>query len=70
MSILAIEGFVDEKGQIKLQADALLPVGAKVYVIIPELRLSHSEPKHPCILSPRLAYQEHGDRYIVEIIEE
>jgi hypothetical protein len=70
MTILTLEGIVDENGHIQLRDRVLLPHKTKVYVVIPELEdeLIIKEKTH--IYSPRLAHQEEAHLFQMEVIEE
>ena len=65
MSVTTFEGVV-EHGQIRLQTNARLPEGAKVYVIVPDVAIEQAAR----ILSPRLAKSEQVADFVMEIVED
>lgn len=64
MGIATFEGIV-EHGQIRLKAGIRLPEKAKVYVIIPDIRIE----RNARIFSPRLAHPEQAADFELEVIE-
>ncbi|HEX8070743.1 MAG TPA: hypothetical protein VF546_12380 [Pyrinomonadaceae bacterium] len=65
MSVTAIEAIV-ENGQIRLPSSLRLPERAKVYVLIPDVKM----PSVSYIGSPRLAHPEQAADFQKEVIEE
>jgi NhaP-type Na+/H+ and K+/H+ antiporter len=65
MNVVTFEGVVDH-GQIRLNTDAHLPEGARVYVIVPGMRIEQIAR----VFSPRLAHAEQAADFEMEIIEE
>lgn len=61
MSVLTLEGIVDH-GQIRLPANVRLPEKARVYVLIPDVRVDTAR-----IESPRLAHPEQSADFIMEV---
>ena len=65
MSVTTIEAIV-ENGQIRLPSSLRLPERAKVYVLIPDVKM----PSVSYIGSPRLAHPEQAADFQKEVIEE
>jgi hypothetical protein len=65
MSVTAIEAIV-ENGQIRLPSSVRLPEKAKVYVLIPDVKV----PSVSYIGSPRLAHPEQAADFQKEVVEE
>jgi len=65
MSVTTIEAVV-ENGQIRLPSSVRLPEKAKVYVLIPDVRM----PAASYVGSPRLAYPEQAADFQKEVVEE
>jgi len=65
MSVTTIEAIV-ENGQIRLPSSVRLPEKAKVYVLIPDIKL----PTVSYIGSPRLVHQEQAVDFQKEVVEE
>ena len=65
MSVTTIEAIV-ENGQIRLPASVRLPEKAKVYVLIPDVKM----PGISYIGSPRLAHPEQAADFQKKVIEE
>ena len=65
MSITTIEAIV-ENGQIRLPSSVRLPEKAKVYVLIPDVKV----PSVSYIGSPRLAHPEQASDFQKEVIED
>ena len=65
MSIVALEGFVEE-GQIRLKTNLRLPEKTKVYVVVPGIQVE----KYARIFSPRLANAEQATDFKMEVAEE
>lgn len=65
MSITTIEAVV-ENGQIRLPSGIRLPDKAKVYVLIPDVRVTPVS----YIGSPRLAHPEQAQDFQKEVVEE
>jgi hypothetical protein len=64
MSILAIEGTV-EHGHIRLPDGVILPEGARVFVVVPEVQ---AVPQAR-VYSPRLRRPEQAADFVKEVIE-
>lgn len=67
MAVTTYEGVV-EKGKIRLKAGVKLPENAKVYVIVPDLKMD--KKKVVQILSPHLVHREHAARFKMTVTEE
>jgi hypothetical protein len=67
MSIVTYEGVV-EKGKIRLKAGVKLPENAKVYVVVPDVKME--KKKVVQILSPRLVRREDAARFKMTVTEE
>jgi len=67
MAVTTYEGVV-EKGKIRLKAGIKLPENAKVYVIVPDLKMG--KEKVVQILSPRLVRREDVARFKMTVTEE
>ena len=53
MSVATYEGFVDESGQVRLLEPVVLPIRARVFIVVPEFdEKVGKQPRH--IYSPRL----------------
>jgi hypothetical protein len=65
MSVTTIEAIV-ENGQIRLPSSVRLPERAKVYVLIPDVKM----PPSSYIGSPRLAHPEQAADFQKEVVEE
>jgi hypothetical protein len=65
MSIVTFEGIV-ENGQIRLKQGDRLPDGTKVYIVVPDLKVSGT----PWIHSPRLTHPEQAANFVLEVVEE
>ena len=65
MSVTTIEAIV-ENGQIRLPSNIRLPEKAKVYVLIPDVKV----PSVSYIGSPRLAHPEQAVDFQKEVVEE
>jgi len=65
MGVLTIEGIIDN-GQIKLNSDIRLPEHAKVYVIVPDMRIE--ETVH--LFSPRLKNSGQAVDFKMEVVAE
>ena len=65
MSVTTIEAIV-ENGQIRLPASVRLPERAKVYVLIPDVKM----PSASYIGSPRLAHPEQAADFQKKVVEE
>ncbi len=65
MGVLTIEGIVDN-GQIKLPSDVHLPEHAKVYVIVPDMKI---EPT-VLLFSPRLKNMNQAREFEMEVSQE
>jgi hypothetical protein len=65
MSVTAIEAIV-ENGRIRLPSSIRLPEKAKVYVLIPDVKM----PDASYIGSPRLAHPEQAADFQKEVVEE
>lgn len=65
MSVTTIEAIV-ENGQIRIPSSIRLPEKAKVYVLIPDIKL----PSVSYIGSPRLAHSEQAADFQKEVVEE
>ena len=67
MVVVTYEGIV-ENGRVRLLDGVLLPENAKVYVVIPEMKM---EPQTVHIRSPRLADPSQAEQFIImEVTEE
>ena len=64
MTILTYEGVV-EKGKIRLKAGVKLPENARVYVIIPDLKLD--EKKVIRMLTPRLVNRQQAADFKMQV---
>jgi hypothetical protein len=62
MSILTLEGIVDH-GQIRLPANVRLPEHAKVYILVPDVKIERTAR----IESPRLAHPAQAADFTMEI---
>ena len=67
MAVTTYEGVV-EKGKIRLKAGIKLPENAKVYIVVPDLKMD--KKKVIQILSPRLAHREDAARFKMTVTEE
>jgi len=67
MAVTTYEGVV-EKGKIRLKAGIKLPENAKVYVIVPDLKMD--QKKVIQILSPRLVHRKDAARLKMEVTAE
>ena len=67
MAVTTYEGVV-EKGKIRLKAGVQLPENAKVYVIVPDVKME--KKKIVQILTPRLAHREDASRLKLTVTEE
>ena len=67
MAVTTYEGVV-EKGKIRLKAGVQLPENAKVYVIVPDVKMG--KKKIVQILTPRLAHREDASRFKLTVTEE
>lgn len=67
MTVTTYEGVV-EKGKIRLKAGVKLPENAKVYVIVPDLKMD--KKKVVQILSPRLVHCEDAARFKMTVTQE
>jgi len=67
MAVTTYEGVV-EKGKIRLKAGVKLPENAKVYVIVPDLKMD--KKKVVQILSPRLIHRGDAARFKMEVTAE
>jgi hypothetical protein len=65
MSVTTIEAIV-ENGQIRLPSSVRLPEKAKVYVLIPDVKM----PPVSYIGSPRLAHPEQATDFQKEVVED
>lgn len=65
MSVTTVEAIV-ENGQIRLPSNVRLPEKTKVYVIIPDVRMSPVS----YVGSPRLAHPEQAADFQKEVVEE
>ena len=65
MSVTTIEAIV-ENGQIRLPSSVRLPEKARVYVLIPDVKM----PSASYIGSPRLAHPEQAADFRKEVVEE
>jgi hypothetical protein len=65
MSVTTIEAIV-ENGQIRLPSSVRLPEKARVYVLIPDVKI----PSASYIGSPRLAHPEQAADFRKEVVEE
>jgi len=65
MSVTTIEAIV-ENGQIRLPSSIRLPEKAKVYVLIPDVKM----PTVSYVGSPRLAHPEQAADFKKEVVEE
>jgi hypothetical protein len=66
MTVATYEGVV-EKGKIRLKAGVKLPENAKVYVIIPDLKMD--EQKVVQMLTPSLAIREQAADFKMTVTE-
>ncbi len=66
MTITTYEGVVD-KGKIRLKTGVKLPENAKVYVIVPDLKMN--EQKVIRMLTPRLAIREQAADFKMTVTE-
>ncbi len=67
MAVTTYEGVV-EKGKIRLKAGVKLPENAKVYVIVPDLKME--KQKVVQILTPRLVHREDAARFKMTVTKE
>ena len=67
MAVTTYEGVV-EKGKIRLKAGVKLPENARVYVIVPDLKME--KKKVVQILTPRLAHRGDAARFKLTVTEE
>jgi len=67
MAVVTYEGVV-EKGKIRLKAGIKLPENAKVYVIVPDLKMD--KKKAAQILSPGLVHRRDAARFKMTVTEE
>jgi hypothetical protein len=67
MAVTTYEGVV-EKGKIRLQAGVQLPENARVYVIVPDMKME--KKKIVQVLTPRLAHREDAPRFKLTVTEE
>jgi len=65
MSVTTIEAIV-ENGQIRLPSSIRLPEKAKVYILIPDVKM----PALSYVGSPRLAHPEQAADFKKEVVEE
>ena len=65
MGVLTIEATVDN-GQIKLPSDVHLPEQAKVYVVVPDMKVDPTAH----LFSPRLKNPNQASEYEMQVIEE
>ena len=65
MSVITIEGVV-ENGQVRLPSNVRLPERAKVYVIVPDAKVSSTA----YVGSPRLAHPEQASDFEKVVVEE
>ena len=65
MGVLTIEGIVDN-GQIKLTSDVRLPENAKVYVVVPDMKIEQTVR----LFSPRLKNPDQTTEFDMEIVED
>ncbi|MDQ3254854.1 MAG: hypothetical protein M3R15_13260 [Acidobacteriota bacterium] len=65
MGVLTIEAIVDN-GQIKLPSDVHLPEQAKVYVVVPDMKVDPTAH----LFSPRLKNQNQAAEFEMQVIEE
>jgi hypothetical protein len=65
MGVLTFEGTI-ENGQIRLPANVHLPERAKVYVVIPDIKV----PPSAYIGSPRLVHPEQAIDFNKAVVEE
>ncbi len=65
MGVLTIEAIVDN-GQIKLPSDVHLPEHAKVYVVVPDMKI---EPTAH-LFSPRLKNPNQATEFEMQVVEE
>lgn len=70
MTVLTLEGIVDENGHIQLRDQVLLPNKTKVYVVIPDLESELVIKERVHLYSPRLANPEESQLFQMEVIEE
>jgi len=66
MTVTTYEGVV-EKGKIRLKAGVKLPENAKVYVIVPDLKMD--EQKAIRMPTPRLAIREQAAEFKMTVTE-
>jgi hypothetical protein len=67
MAVTTYEGVV-EKGKIRLKAGVQLPENAKVYVIVPDVKME--KKKIVQILTPHLAHREAASQFKLTVTEE
>jgi len=67
MAVSTYEGVV-EKGKIRLKAGVKLPENAKVYVIVPDLKMDKKRGIQ--ILSPRLVHRRQAVDFKMQVTEE
>jgi len=62
MGVLTLEGIVDH-GQIRVPANVRLPENAKVYILIPDVKIERTVR----IESPRLVHPEQAADFTMEV---
>lgn len=62
MSILTLEGIIDH-GQIRLPENVRLPDKARVYILVPDVKIERTVR----IESPRLAHPEQAADFAMEV---
>lgn len=67
MSILAVEGIVNEGGQVKLIGEVTLPHKTKVYVVVPGLLPETAVLENIQVYSPRLKHKNDLGAFLLEI---
>jgi hypothetical protein len=67
MAVATYEGVV-EQGKIRLKAGVKLPENAKVYVVVPDLKMDKKKAVE--ILSPRLVHRGDANQFKMKVTEE
>jgi hypothetical protein len=70
MSVLTIEGLIDENGRIQIIDKVQLPKNIRVFIVIPEVHTTPILKEKAIIYSPRLVHPEDMADFKLEVIED
>lgn len=71
MSVLTLEGYVEESGAIRLLHPVDLPVNTRIYIVVPEYKIEMVQEitlaPYPKVHSPQLANPSQITDFVMEV---